>query len=94
MLVMFVGNYLSVAGWGRQGSSVDSIATVLKKITVPRVANEACRRDHLGIAVNEFCVGKSTGNYRNVCHGDSGSPVVVSKHGEYKQVLITFSVCH
>ncbi|CAG0882777.1 unnamed protein product [Darwinula stevensoni] len=77
-----------VAGWGSDGS--DELAAVLTEIQLPVISNPKCVRDTVHftgirgvtrtLTSNMFCAGLSADtpleDYRTVCPGDSGSPMV------------------
>ncbi|CAG0903927.1 unnamed protein product [Darwinula stevensoni] len=77
-----------VAGWGYDGS--DELAAVLTEVQLPVVSNRKCVRDTLNftgdpgvtrtLTSNMFCAGFSADtpieDFRTVCPGDSGSPMV------------------
>ncbi|CAG0879116.1 unnamed protein product [Darwinula stevensoni] len=77
-----------VAGWGHDGS--DELAAVLTEVQLPVISNRKCVRDTLNftgdpgvtrtLTSNMFCAGFSADtpleDYRTVCQGDSGSPMV------------------
>ncbi|CAG0879118.1 unnamed protein product [Darwinula stevensoni] len=77
-----------VAGWGHDGS--DELAAVLTEVQLPVISNRKCVRDTLHftgdpgvtrtLTSNMFCAGFSANtsleDFRTVCPGDSGSPMV------------------
>ncbi|CAG0893330.1 unnamed protein product [Darwinula stevensoni] len=77
-----------VAGWGYNGSNL--LTAVLTEVQLPVISNRLCRRDttHFTgdfsatrtLTSNMFCAGHSRNtsieDYRTVCPGDSGSPMV------------------
>ncbi|CAG0904908.1 unnamed protein product [Darwinula stevensoni] len=77
-----------VAGWGHDGS--DELAAVLTEVQLPVISNRKCVRDtrnYTGdpgvtrtLTSNMFCAGFSADtpieDFRTVCPGDSGSPMV------------------
>ncbi|CAG0879251.1 unnamed protein product [Darwinula stevensoni] len=77
-----------VAGWGNDGSDLQT--AVLTEVQLPVISNRLCRRDTTNftgdftatrtLTSNMFCAGHSTNtsleDYRTVCPGDSGSPMV------------------
>ncbi|CAG0879115.1 unnamed protein product, partial [Darwinula stevensoni] len=77
-----------VAGWGYDGS--DELAAVLTEVQLPVISNRKCVWDTLNftrdpgvtrtLTSNMFCAGFSADtpfeDFRTVCSGDSGSPMV------------------
>ncbi|CAG0893637.1 unnamed protein product [Darwinula stevensoni] len=77
-----------VAGWGSDGS--DILAAVLTDVQLPVITNHKCVRDTIyftgdrgvtrTLTSNMFCAGVAADtpleDYRTVCPGDSGSPMV------------------
>ncbi|CAG0895087.1 unnamed protein product [Darwinula stevensoni] len=77
-----------VAGWGYDGS--DNLTAVLTEVQLPVISNPICIQDTIKITGNSsaprtltsnmFCAGHATDvpleDYRTVCPGDSGSPMV------------------
>ena len=71
-----LGKQTTVSGWGWTLHGTSSFANILQYISLPRASTAACNAEGLNVKSHELCIGKSTGNYMNVCHGDSGSPLV------------------
>ncbi|XP_054479655.1 coagulation factor VII [Anoplopoma fimbria] len=64
----------TVSGWGRL-SAHGSSASVLQRLTLPRVPLQECRRHtELNITRNMLCAGVKSGG-RDSCQGDSGGPL-------------------
>ena len=68
-----VGSLVTATGWGWTVHDKSSVATVLQYLSLPIAADSYCNKEDLNLTKHEFCVGKSTGKYMNVCHGDSGT---------------------
>ncbi|XP_031175702.1 coagulation factor VII isoform X2 [Sander lucioperca] len=65
----------TVSGWGRL-AQFGSTASVLQRLTLPRVSLQECREHtRLNITKNMFCAGLKAGG-SDACKGDSGGPMV------------------
>jgi trypsin len=67
----------TVAGWGTTSSGSSSIPTALRKVDVPVVSRDTCRKQYSTgeITTNMWCAGISTGG-KDSCQGDSGGPII------------------
>ena len=65
-------------GWGWTLHDTRSPAEVLQHLHLPVANNSDCDvpPDALGIKPHEVCCGEKQTEYTNICHGDSGSPLV------------------
>ncbi|CAG0917174.1 unnamed protein product [Notodromas monacha] len=66
----------TVAGWGKM-SEGGELSTVLQKVTVPVLTNQACKtllNGHVNIQDGHLCAGWSRGG-QSACQGDSGGPL-------------------
>ena len=70
-----MGNPVIVAGWGWTTPGTSSLSNIMQKADIPVVDNAACTAAGLFAGSHEFCAGFPN-NYTNVCHGDSGGPVI------------------
>ena len=70
------GKQTTVSGWGWTFHGKSSAANFLQYIRLPRASTAACNAEGLNVKSHELCIGTPTGDYMNVCHGDSGSPLV------------------
>ena len=76
-----------VAGWGQTRSQVENDKKVPKKISIPLHKNDECflvtpRLTKLS-SPRTFCAGIGNGSSSGVCHGDSGSGLVMKVDGAY-----------
>eukprot|EP00057_Strongylocentrotus_purpuratus_P014650 XP_011669124.1 PREDICTED: complement factor B isoform X2 [Strongylocentrotus purpuratus] len=84
-----------VTGWGYTSFNGYN-SPALMEIMIPPVLDSSCSREMImhEVAVNtttEFCAG--SGNGRDSCQGDSGSPMVVQRRGKYKQIgIVSYGV--
>ncbi|XP_066971354.1 trypsin-1-like isoform X1 [Macrobrachium rosenbergii] len=70
-----------VTGWGTT-SEGGTIPSTLRKVTVPVVLDEVCRKDYgqEEIVDSMLCAGAESGG-KDACQGDSGGPLVCSDGG-------------
>ena len=73
-----VGEGVTAMGWGWTEHDTRSPADVLQHLHLPIADNSDCDAppDELGIKPHEVCCGENLTEYTNICHGDSGSPLV------------------
>ena len=73
-----VGADVTTMGWGWTEHGRRSNAEVLQYLDLPIADNSDCNAapDKLGIKPHELCCGKNQSEYTNICHQDSGSPLV------------------
>ena len=73
-----VGEGVTAMGWGWTLHDTRSPAEVLQHLDLPIANNSDCDvpPDALGIKPHEVCCGEKQTEYTNICHGDSGSPLV------------------
>ena len=74
----YPGTQAVLAGWGKKfgGSQADT----LQSLVLPIVSKEQCNYAYSnmgGIPQNQICAGYLNHANINVCHGDSGSPLVI-----------------
>lgn len=74
------------AGWGKDSSGKP--AEKLNEVCIPLVNERECQREYKNEAITDLmlCAGK-VGSFHNVCHGDSGGPVVAYDEVDKKWVL-------
>ena len=71
------GTKVRAAGWGWTYPDPRYIADTLQKIDIPVASVETCSAvDGLNVRAAEFCGGDGDREYSNVCHGDSGGPIM------------------
>ena len=82
------GESLQTSGWGSTVSGpVSTMSDVLQKLSLPLSDDRYC--DHLDMEFHELCIGSESDHYKNVCHGDSGSPVTYEdRNGDVTQVAV------
>jgi trypsin len=71
------GDLLEITGWGAT-SEGGAAATLLQKVIVPSVANDACNKPEVyngTISSGMMCAGAKAGGI-DACQGDSGGPLV------------------
>jgi len=71
----FVGETMTVSGWGRESDSSSSIARFLNFVSAPIISNKECN-DVYGI-VGDGVICISTDGGKGTCNGDSGGPLVM-----------------
>ena len=73
-----VGSLATVMGWGWTQHGTRSPAQVLRSLDLPITNSSNCNETShdLNIQEHELCCGKNQTVYTNICHGDSGSPLV------------------
>ncbi len=90
-----VDELTTVLGWGVQklNSGTNnplgtSLAKTLQEVDVPIVSNQQCQ-NAMGTSIRESmtCAGYPQGG-KDSCNGDSGSPMMVLRDGQYTQVGI------
>ena len=93
----FVGAIASVSGWGRSRLIQETFPSVLRKVDIQVIANEACSswygyfwRPIGNIHHTWLCAGFRMGG-RDACQGDSGGPLVTVKNGRAQVIgLVSF----
>jgi secreted trypsin-like serine protease len=74
-----------VSGWGTTSSN-GAVSYVLRKVTVPLVANATCNTNYGGgITDRMLCAGKPQGGVDS-CQGDSGGPLIANSAGVMKLI--------
>ena len=73
-----VGSLATVMGWGWTQHGKRSPAQALRSLDLPITNSSNCNdtSHDLNIQEHELCCGKNQTVYTNICHGDSGSPLV------------------
>jgi len=70
----FVGETMTVSGWGRESDASGSIARFLNFVSVPVMSNKECNDVYGIVGDGVICVDTEGG--RGTCNGDSGGPLV------------------
>ena len=85
------GEMVRATGFGwTYSNDPSSVASSLQKIDLPVEDSDICHAvDHLSVRAYEFCAGSGNNTYANVCHGDSGGPIMDSINNSYTLVGIT-----
>ena len=80
-----VGEHVTAMGWGWTLHGRRSHAEVLQYLDLPIANNSDCDAppDKLGIKPYELCCGENKTEYTNICHEDSGSPLVYPGYSTY-----------
>ena len=79
-----VGTEVTAMGWGWSQHNIKLPSNILQSLNLPIAETSDCNKppDELNIKEHEFCCGERREVYTNICHGDSGSPLVYSgNHG-------------
>lgn len=82
----------TVVGWGRQAESPGTSSDVLRQVTLPIVANDACRAypRYDGVTEDQVCALAAG---RGSCDGDSGGPLFLTIDGAPTQIgIVSWSV--
>ncbi|XP_045133015.1 trypsin-1-like isoform X3 [Portunus trituberculatus] len=78
-----------MAGWGRTNYESNTLSDVLKKVTVPIVPDEQCRKKydilHEKVLDSMICAGYEKGD-ENAFQGDNGGPLVCQ--GKNKNIFV------
>ena len=72
-----------VTGWGKISVTPSILPTSLQKVQLPIISNIQAQAVWGPIPVTDLMAGFLNGN-KDACSGDSGGPMVVPVHGEYK----------
>jgi secreted trypsin-like serine protease len=73
----FVGDVMTVSGWGRESDSSSGIARFLNHVDVPVITNKECNDIYGIVGAGVVCV--STEGGKGTCNGDSGGPLVMKQ---------------
>lgn len=71
----FVGETMTVSGWGRESDSSPSIARYLNFVSRPIISNAECNAVYGIVGDGVICI--STKGGRGTCNGDSGGPLIM-----------------
>ncbi|EFX82221.1 hypothetical protein DAPPUDRAFT_195659 [Daphnia pulex] len=89
----YVGEYVTVTGWGRTSDGSTSSSQVLHKVTVPVISNAQCQ-SYYSVPITESMMCTSGGvihieNSKGICGGDNGGPLNFKQpDGTWKQIGI------
>jgi len=75
----FVGETVTLTGWGRPSDSASGISEVLREVDVKTISTEDCH-EYYGIITDKHVCIDSTGGHGS-CNGDSGGPMNYHHHG-------------
>jgi len=86
----FVGEVMTVSGWGRESDSSSGIARFLNFVSVPVITNKECNDVYGIIGDGVICV--STQGGKGTCNGDSGGPLVCQRadNAYYQYGVVSF----
>lgn len=87
------GTAATVIGWGQTKEGKHPLASVLRQVQVPILADASCARDYplddpngfTFRAATMFCAGKPEGGIDS-CQGDSGGPILTRASGTWFEV--------
>merc|ERR1712055_379380 len=78
----FVGESVTLTGWGRSSDSASGISEVLRKVDVTTISNEDCQAYYGIITDGILCIDSVDGH--GSCNGDSGGPMNYAHPGEHE----------
>ncbi|KAJ8982905.1 hypothetical protein NQ317_004559 [Molorchus minor] len=73
----FEGHEATASGWGLDSDSSTSISPILRKVTIPVIANSVCNIAYFGVIQDSHICASGLGG-KSTCNGDSGGPLTVA----------------
>ncbi|CAL4139303.1 unnamed protein product [Meganyctiphanes norvegica] len=91
----FVGEPVTVTGWGLSSCGASEIEDVLKELTIPVISKQQCNDGTMlktPVGNDHLCTYKADNNF---WLGDSGGPLVwVDQNGHYQQIgIVSYAKC-